>query len=302
MGTIISASRRTDIPAFYSDWFMNRIREGYAIVQNPFNSTMSSRVDLSCEDVDAIVFWTRDARPMLRHLDELNKRGYRYYFQYTLNAYPPLLEPRVPTAAAAVSAFKDLSQAIGAERVIWRFDPIVVSDVTPDDWIVGNFESLAQQLRGLTRQVVISFVDYYTKVARSLGRVTSATGVRFYDMHEDPARLLRIASRLSGIALHDSMTPMSCAEVIDLAPVGISPGKCISDELISALFGIQVKSQKDRYQRKACRCVSSRDIGHYDTCAHGCVYCYATSNGRVSSENRASHDPSAPSMSGSGPG
>jgi hypothetical protein len=301
MGTIISASRRTDIPAFYSDWFMNRIRAGYAIVQNPFNSSMSSRVDLACPDVDAIVFWTRDARPMLRHLDELSKRGYRYYFQYTLNAYPPLLEPKVPPAAAAVAAFKDLSRAIGAERVMWRFDPIVVSDVTPDDWIVDNFKSLARQLRDFTSQVVISFADYYAKVARRLSGITSATGVRFYDVHRDPARLLRIASCLSEIAHHYSMTPVSCAEAIDLAHVGISPGKCISDELISALFGIQVNSQKDRYQRKACGCISSRDIGHYDTCVHGCVYCYATVNGRASSRNRASHDPSAPTMKGLDP-
>jgi len=301
MGKIISASRRTDVPAFYSDWFIKRIREGYAVVQNPFNNAMSSRVDLSCKDVDAIVFWTRDARPMLKHLDELNQRGYRYYFQYTLNGYPPLLEPGVPSAAAAVEAFKDLSRAIGADRVIWRFDPIVVSDVTPDDWIVGNFESLARQLRDFTSRVVISFADYYTKVTRSLARVTSNTGVRFYDVHQDPARLLRIASCLSDIAHRYSMTPVSCAEVIDLAQVGISPGKCVSDELISALFGIRMSGQKDRYQRKACRCIGSRDIGHYDTCVHGCVYCYATSNGRVSSRNRASHDPSAPSMKGLGP-
>jgi len=301
MGTVISASRRTDIPAFYSDWFINRIREGYAVVQNPFNNSVSSRVDLSCADVDAIVFWTRDARPMLKHLNELNERGYRYYFQYTLNAYPSLLEPRVPSAAAAVATFRDLARCIGPERVIWRFDPVVVSDATPEDWIFENFESLAMQLRGFTSRVVISFADYYAKVTRSLGRVTGSTGVRFYDVHQDPARLLRVASRLSDIALRYSMTPESCAEVIDLAEVGISQGKCISDELIMSLFGIRVSSQKDKYQRKACGCVSSRDIGHYDTCVHGCVYCYATFARKLSSRNRASHDPSAPSLVGSGP-
>jgi hypothetical protein len=301
VGTIISASRRTDIPAFYSDWFINRIREGYALVQNPFNGSMFSRVDLTCADVDVIVFWTRDARPMLKHLDELDRRGYRYYFHYTLNALPRLLEPRVPTAAEAVATFRDLSRAIGSERIIWRFDPVVVSDVTPEEWIYRNFEGLASQLRGLTSRVVISFADYYAKVARSLGRVTGSTGVRFYDVHCDPARLLRIASRLSEIAHCHSISPVSCAEKADLAEVGIDRGKCISDELISTIFGIHVDSRKDRYQRKACGCVSSRDIGHYDTCVHGCIYCYATFNGGLSSRNRASHDPSGPAMVESGP-
>ena len=297
---IISASRRTDIPAFYSDWFINRIREGYALVQNPFNAKMFSRVDLSPARVDVVVFWTRNARPILRHLDELSRNGYRYYFQYTLNGYPKILEPGVPSPSEAIAAFRDLSRAIGKEKVIWRLDPIVVSDVTSEDWICKNFVGLARQLQGFTDRVVISFVYFYTKVTRNLNRATGSMGVKFYDVHGDTERLLRIASRLSEIARYRSMSISSCAEIADLTKIGIAQGKCISDDLISSIFGITVNGQKDKYQRKPCRCISSQDIGRYDTCVHGCIYCYANSNKELSARNHASHDPSSPALFGNG--
>ncbi len=288
---IISASRRTDIPALYPDWFINRIREGFALVQNPFDARMFSRVDLSPQNVDAIVFWTRNARPILKYLDELNRNGYRYYFQYTLNAYPNILEPGLPSPSDAIAAFKDLSRAVGKERVIWRFDPIVVSDLTSEEWICNNFEGLTDELQGFTQRVTISFVDFYTKVTRSLSRITGSTGIKFYDMHEDPVKLLRIASRLAEIAHSRSMNIYSCAEILDLAKVEIARGQCISDELLSSLFGITVSGEKDKYQRKACRCVGSKDIGRYDTCVHGCVYCYANASREAARRNHAAHDP-----------
>ncbi len=228
---IISASRRTDIPAFYSDWFMNRIREGYALVRNPFNARMVTRVNLSCANVDAIVFWTRNSRPLLKHLDELDRSGYRYYFHYTLNGYPSTLEPRVPPLQDGIAAFKELSKAVGKEKVIWRFDPIILSDITSEEWLCERFESLARDLHPFTSRVNISFVDFYGKVARRLNRITENSGVRFYDIRGDAERLLRIASRLSGIARSRSMEISGCAEDVDLTQAGIASGKCVSDEL-----------------------------------------------------------------------
>lgn len=288
---IISASRRTDIPALYPRWFMNRIREGYALVQNPFNAGMMLRVDLTPGNVDAIVFWTRNAAPMLAHLDELDDRGLRYYFQYTLTAYPRILEPRLPSPSKAVATFKELSRAVGPDKVVWRFDPIVVSGITPQDWICSNFEALARELQGFTRRVVISFADFYTKVARNLRRTTAATGITFRDAHEEPEMLLRIASRLADAAHRRGMRISACAEGLDLSNIGIEKGKCVSDELISSLFDIDVTARKDRYQRKACGCVESKDIGRYDTCTHGCVYCYADGGGEAAMRNHAAHDP-----------
>lgn len=295
---IISASRRTDIPALYPEWFMNRIREGFALVQNPFNTRMVSRVDLSRSHVDAIVFWTRNARPMLGYLDELDRAGYRYYFQYTLTAYPPVLEPRLPSPANAIAAFRELSRAVGPERVVWRFDPVIVSDVTSEEWICNNFDNIASELHGFTENVVVSFADFYAKVARNLHRATAATGVGFYDVHEDPGMLLRIASRLAQAARTRSMRISACAEGIDLGGLGIAAGKCISDELISRLFDITVTGEKDRHQRKACRCVESKDIGRYDTCVHGCVYCYANGGGAATARNYAAHDPGGEALCG----
>ena len=136
---IISASRRTDIPAFYSEWFMNRIREGHLFVQNPFNAYQIRRVDLSPDNIDVIVFWTKNPQPIVRYLDELDDRGYRYYFQFTVTAHPKLLEPCVPPVSELLAAFKALSKKIGAEKVVWRFDPIVLSDVTPEHAVIKKF-------------------------------------------------------------------------------------------------------------------------------------------------------------------
>jgi hypothetical protein len=295
---IISASRRTDIPALYPEWFISRIREGYALVQNPFNARMFSRIELSSAGVDAIVFWTRNARPMLKYLGELDAAGHRYYFQYTLTGYPPVLEPHLLSPTDAIEAFRELSRAVGPEKVVWRFDPIVVSDVTPEEWICNNFDALAGELHGFTKDVVISFADFYAKVARSLRRTTDATGIRFYDVHGDPEMLLRVASRLARIAHGRSMRISACAEGLDLTGIGIERGKCVSDELISSIFGIAVTGEKDKNQRKACRCVESKDIGRYDTCIHGCVYCYANRGGEACFRNHAAHDPAGPSLVG----
>ena len=295
---IISASRRTDIPAFYAEWFMNRIREGHLFVRNPFNAHQIRRVDLSPDKVDVIVFWTRNPQPIHGYLDELDERGYRYYFQFTLTAYPNLLEPSVPPMRELLASFKALSRKVGAEKVVWRFDPIILSDVTSEDSVIGNFERLARELGNATSRVVISFVHLYKSVLRNLDRIGKEQGVSFYDSERSVEQVQRIAATLADAARTNSIEIVSCAEKLDLSAEGVGHGKCIDDRLIERLFGISVSDRKDKNQREACGCVDSQDIGQYNTCAHDCVYCYATFNKREARENRALHYPKGPFLIG----
>jgi DNA repair photolyase len=291
---IISASRRTDIPALYPEWFMNRIREGYCLVRNPFNPNQVKRVDLSPHNVDVIVFWTKNPQPMLGCLDELVGRGYRYYFHFTLTAHPKIIEPFIPPELELVHAFKTLSGKIGADKMIWRFDPIILSDITPEQKIIDTFRRLAWELRGSTGRVVISFVHLYRSVIRNLQRVEKESGVRFYDDARSVEQVREIAARLAEIAHAHSIEITSCAEKLDLTDAGVAHGTCIDDRLMKRIFGIDVSDRKDKYQRENCLCVESQDIGAYSTCTHGCVYCYAASNKLETRKNRSSHDPKGP--------
>jgi hypothetical protein len=295
---IISASRRTDIPALYARWFMSRVREGYALVANPMNPRQCSRVSLLPGDVDAVVFWTRNPKPMFGYLDELERRGFRYYFLFTLTGYPGLLEPGLPQVDEILSTFRSLSRRIGAARVIWRYDPVILSDITDEDFIGENFENLAKRLHGHTEEVIISFANFYRKVERNLGRVTGETGVRFRDIHGTPERVHALAARIAEAARGAGLRVSACAEPYDLSSYGIERGRCIDDGLLRRLFGLSLNLKKDPSQRKDCGCVQSRDIGAYNTCTHGCIYCYANENQSLARGNRSLHDPEAPALSG----
>jgi hypothetical protein len=295
---IISASRRTDIPAFYAEWFMNRVREGYLFVQNPFNAHRFTKVDLSPSNVDAIVFWTKNPAPLMNHLDELDSLGYRYYFQFTVNAYPRLIEPSLPDEEQMLATFRELSSLIGAKRVIWRFDPVLISDITSETVILETFARLAGRMRGQTERLVISFARFYRTVKSRFGRVQKEKGVCFSDISASPGVLCGIARQMAMIAQSNSMCITSCAENLDLSEFGIEHGKCIDDDLLKRVFGIDVPPAKDPYQRKECGCVRSQDIGQYDTCVHGCLYCYANPSRDKAQRSRALHDPKSPFLIG----
>jgi len=297
---IISASRRTDIPAFYAEWFINRIRERYLFVQNPFSIHRFKRVDLSLSNVDVIVFWTKNPEPMIEYLDELTERRYRYYFQFTLTAYPRALEPDVPSVTTRLTTFKKLSEKIGREKVIWRFDPITFSSVTPEQRIIDDFGRLAKELHGAATRVVISFVDPYKTVQRNIKKLQKEEDIQFYDADRTMTQVQDVAATLAEVARAHSMEIVSCAEELDLSSVGIGHGRCIDDRLVSRLFGIAVTGKKDPSQREECQCVESQDIGQYNTCTHGCVYCYANFNKAQALKNRALHDPTSPFLVGHG--
>jgi hypothetical protein len=290
---IISASRRTDIPAFYAEWLVRRLKEGHCTVPNPFNRNQVTQISLKPEDVDAIVLWTRNPHPLMAYLDELDSRGYRYYFQFTILGYPREIDSRCPPTVTTVETFRDLAARLGPKRVIWRYDPIVFTGMTPPAFHQENFQRLAESLRGHTGRVVISIVDMYRKIEKRLKTLEgTAAAVRPCE-GEDFAALMR---RLATVAGENGMEIVSCAEEIDLRPFGILPGKCVDDRVIAEAFGVEVPTTKDPTQRAACGCVVSRDIGMYESCLFGCQYCYATKNFDQAIANYRSHDPNSPSM------
>lgn len=298
MAMIISASRRTDIPAFYTPWLMNRLRAGYCAVPNPFNRNQVARVSLAPEEVALIVFWTRNPRPLFPFLDELDDRGYRYYFQVTLMDNPRAVDVNAPPVAAALRTFQELAARVGPARVIWRYDPIVLSEATGADFHLARYARLAGALAGHTARSVVSVMDWYKKATRRL-RAMAAQGVAVAEgdvtQLPDFARLMHGLAQLAG---ENGMEIVSCAEELDLAPYGIAPGKCVDDGYIARTFDLHVGSAKDPSQREACGCVVSRDIGMYDSCLLGCQYCYATSSFDRARENHEGHDPESPSLIG----
>jgi len=295
---IISASRRTDIPAFYSAWLMNRIRAGFCVVPNPFNARQVRRISLAPEDVDAFVFWSKNPKPMLDLLPELNDRGFVYCFLFTLNHYPRAFEPSVPDFERRLETFHELSRRLGPDRVFWRYDPIIITRTTNHEFHAAAFERLAGFLRGATRRVVVSLVDHYRKTDLRMRELKSAGLEMDRDAHDSP-RMFQLLSHIGRAARAAGMAPFTCAEENDFSLAGVRPGGCIDQDLIRSL-GARVPEGKDPGQRPACRCVTSRDIGMYDTCLHGCMYCYATGSHRTALQRHAGHDPDSPVLFGTG--
>lgn len=263
---IVSVSRRCDIPAFYSDWFWARMREGYALVRNPMNHHQVSRVDLTPDAVDGIVFWTKNPSPMLEKLSSLD--AYTYYFQFTLNAYARDIEPYVPAKSnVLLPVFMRLSDAIGPERVVWRYDPILLSERYAVDYHQKYFERLAKALCRYTKKCIISFIDIYPSIAKKMAHM----GIQAPDEYA----MGTLAKALSQICQAYSFTLETCSEAADLSAYGIGHARCVDSDLLQRLSGRPLHVRKDRNMRPACGCAASVDIGAYDTCTHGCVYCYA---------------------------
>ncbi len=263
---ILSASRRTDIPNYYMDWFLHRIREGYVDVRNPINPHQISRIALSPSVVDCIVFWTKNPENMLPHLGEL--AAYPYYVQFTLTSYGRDIEPNLPDKKVRlIPAFQSLSAIIGKERVVWRYDPIFLNRRYTVSYHLAAFSEIAKCLRGYTERVVISFIDLYAKTKRN-------TAGLFLSPPEGDT-LFYMAGQMAQIAAENGMAIESCAESCDLQAVGVQHGSCIDPRLIERIIGCPLRAGKDRNQRAACGCVESIDIGAYHTCRNGCNYCYA---------------------------
>jgi hypothetical protein len=285
---ILSVSRRTDIPAFYSEWFFNRVKEGFVYVRNPINTHSISKVQINPKVIDCIVFWTKNPKAMLPRLDEI--QDYNYYFQYTINPYNKDLEVNVPKKDSIIKTFRDLSKKIGSNRIIWRYDPILLTNKIDISYHIKYFEEIAQRLSGYTTRCVISFIDYYQKTERNLKETTARKLIDF--------EIIRIVDNILPIANHFGMCIQTCSEKIDLESYGIGHGKCIDNEIIEELLGCKIEVSKDKNQRKECGCVQSIDIGEYNTCGHHCLYCYANFNNDVVIKNRHQHDSNSPLLTG----
>lgn len=282
---IISASRKTDIPAFFSEWFINRIKEGYVYSRNPMNAHQISKIPLSPDVVDCIVFWTKDPIPMIPRLDEL--QDYTYYFQFTLTGYGKDMEPNLPDKKRKlIPAFKQLSEKIGPECVIWRYDPIAFNEKYTPEYHIRAYSYIAGELKGYTKKSVISFVDMYQKIQKAMQEmnINEASDKAMYSF----------AQKLYDIARTNEMVLATCAEKIDLASIGIEHNACIDGKLIAKLCGGTLKAKKDPSQRTDCQCVESRDIGSYNTCSHGCRYCYANHSAKILQQNLTKYDPKSP--------
>ncbi|HAT4199956.1 DUF1848 domain-containing protein [Clostridium perfringens] len=285
---IISVSRRTDIPAFYSEWFFNRLKEGFVYVVNPMNLKQVSKIELIPETVDCFVFWTKNAKPMLNRLDEL--KDYNYYFQYTITGYQSDVEKGVLNKKEVINTFKELSKKIGKEKVILRYDPIFFSAKYSIEYHCEAFERLCAQLDGYTERCVISFIDLYKKTERNT-KILDIIPMTMDCIKE-------ISKRFALIASKHNMSIETCSEAYDLSQYGIKKGKCIDDDIISDIIGYELNVKKDDTQRDVCGCVKSIDIGQYNTCKHHCLYCYANFNYNQVQSNSKMYDKNYPLLSG----
>ncbi len=287
---IISASKRTDIPAYYGEWFLNRLKEGFVLIQNPYNTNRYSRAELSREAVDIIVFWTKNPLPFLRYLPQIDAMGYPYYFQFTITPYAKEIERNLPHKDRLIDAFIDLSKKIGKERMIWRYDPIIIDSSHTIEYHTKMFSYMAKRLANYSNRCVISFVDSYKNVATRMGKDFS------YAMTEE--NIYKTAEIFSQIAGKNNLTLYSCAEEIDLEHFNIRHNACIDKSIIENILGCKIECKKDKNQRKACLCIEAIDIGTYNCCANGCNYCYALTSEKSSLENMQKHNPLSPVLIG----
>lgn len=286
---IISASRRTDIPAYYSEWLFNRLSEGYALVRNPVSTHRISRVSLLPSDVDGIVFWTKNPLPMIRRLSELEQ--YSYYFQFTLNPYGKDVEPSVPSKnEVIIPTFRQLSNMIGKDRIIWRYDPILFNNTYTPEYHIKYFRELASRLCGYTEKCIVSFIDFYKKTERSM----NAFGIN----EPQPYLMEELMQHFSKITSEYGISMNTCAEKSDFSKYGIGHAQCVDAELIERISGRTLSKKKDPNQRPECGCIQSADIGAYNTCGHGCIYCYANHSRTSVLKNIAAHDPKSPLLFG----
>lgn len=283
---IISASYKTDIPAFYGRWFLNRLRAGFCRTVNPYSGE-SARVDLNRNAVDGFVFWTKNIGPFIACLREVHDRGYPFFVQYSINGYPRSLEFSVVDPERSVENARKLTERYGPHALVWRYDTIILSSLTPADFHLANFETLARAMRGATDEVIVSFAQIYKKTLRNMN--WAAQKFRFSWEDPTPEVKLSLALQLAEIAKSYEIRFSICAQP-EFLVAGACEARCIDASRLSRISGAPI-SAIEKGNRDGCRCAASKDIGEYDTCPHGCVYCYAVRNRSLAQRRYKSHDP-----------
>lgn len=289
---IISASYKTDIPAWYGDWFINRLRAGSCTMTNPYNNALHT-VALTREAVDGFVFWTRDIRPFLPRLDEVRDRGFPFIVHHGLMGYPRPLERTQVAVDGAVTAMHTLAREYHPRVAIWRYDPVLFTSLTPYDWHLKNFRELAAKLEGAVDEVVLSFAQVYKKTERNLDRAAREHGFEWHDP-EDEVKC-ELAAELAIIAAGHGMQLALCAQTQYVVSSAVS-ARCIDPFRLSDVAGYVITAPRKPH-RPNCGCYQSRDIGAYNTCPHGCAYCYAVASCEAARERYRNHDPEAARLS-----
>ena len=282
---IIDTGNRTDIPAFYSKWFMNRIKEGFVMVRNPYSPEQVTRYRLDPEVVDAIIFTSKNPEPMVKHLSELDR--FRTFWYVTITPYGKSIEPGVPDTRKVIDAFRKISEHVGSHAMSWRYDPIFISDTYSVDYHIDAFERMASELEGYTEQVVISFIDLFEKTKKNFPEVREV-------VREER---LALGKAFAETGRRHNMTVRSCLEGVELAQFGVDVSDCMSQAVIEHAIGEKLIVPKSRHILD-CECVMGNDIGAYNSCAHFCRYCYANYDKEAVRANMKKHDPDSPFLIG----
>ncbi len=293
---ILSVVQRTAIPAFYSEWFMNRLKEEYVLVRNPFNDQYLSKIPLTNQNIDAIIFLTKNFRPMLKHVDELIDRDIFFIVQHTITPYHDDIEQKVFNKKKIIETIKELRNRIGKNRIILRYDPIIITSRYTIDYHVKAFEKILSELHDSIHHVYISFLDLYDKVKMNM------KDVDYIPFTTDLMRDVSVA--LVEVANRYGVEVETCAESIDLSDIGISHGRCIDASFIEELTGSELVMSKqtkhlEAKHRTICDCHKHIDIGEYNTCLYGCKYCYANTSLDEAKLKYSKHDPNSPLLIGS---
>ena len=284
---IINTGCRTDIPAFYSKWLINRIEEGYVLVRNPYNPNQVTRYNLSPDVVDCLAFCTKNPEPMLKYLDEIDK--YKQYWFVTITPYGKDIEPNVPNKEKVIESFKKLSKHIGVDAIGWRYDPIFIGNNFDVNKHIYYFEKIAKELKNYTHNCTISFLDLYEKVKRNAPEIKPPN-------HEEQIQIAKVFSK---IGKENNMVIHSCCEKTYLSQYGLKCNGCMSKEIVEKAIGCNLNPPNSRKNlRESCNCLMGNDIGAYNTCGHLCKYCYANANKGFVIENMKKHNDNSPFLIG----
>ena len=283
---IINTGCRTDIPAFYSKWLINRVRSGYVMVRNPYNPNQVTKYSLDPNIVDCLAFCTKNPEPILKYLDELNK--YRQFWFVTITPYKKDIEPNVPDKEKVIESFKKLSKYVGINSIAWRYDPIFINNEFTVSKHIESFKKIAEKLKGYTKDCTISFVDLYEKVKRN------APDIKPPSKKEQ----IEIAKAFVKIGKENDITIHGCCEGNFLSEYGVDCKGCMSQEIVEKSIGTTLNPPKKKNIREGCNCLMGNDIGSYDSCGHLCKYCYANSNKRLVKENMKKHIETSPFLIG----
>jgi DNA repair photolyase len=286
---IINTGMRTDIPAYYSEWFYNRIKEGYVLTRNPYYPEQVTRYRLTPDVVDCLSFCTKNPKPMLSRLDEISQ--FRQFWFVTITPYGKEIEPNVPDKNEVMESFKVLSDKAGINAVGWRYDPIFLTKKYDMDFHINSFEHMASKLSGSVDNCVISFIDLYAKTKRNFPEARAVTK----EQREIIAREFVKTGQKYGIKIR------TCCEGVELAKFGVDVGGCMTKKVMERAMGIGIDvPKKKKSPREDCNCLLGNDIGMYNTCGHGCVYCYANYNMETVRQNMKQHNPNSPFLIGNG--